>query len=152
MTHFRDGERTACGRSVANTVIMSWTEAWRAVSCRACLRKKPEETHLLVRKAAMAQVPSLLKKEELQVKYTAEDVKRLMPEAEIYNMVHLIVIVCGEKPGNRIEADLAFALLDTRRQLEIAQVGLKGIISGSNDVATQYAAEQTLAAIEGVTK
>lgn len=77
-----------------------------------------------------------------QMTFTKEDIERLVPEAKLEKLVELIVIVCGEEPGDRIEADLAHALLTTRRQLEIAREALEWIATykpGDNGLTTKDA-------------
>jgi hypothetical protein len=98
------------------------------------------------------------------MRYSIEDVKRLVPEATHFN--HAGYGLEFKLPGVWLEAStgLGKTLLDTRRQLEIARDALSGIeiffdADGEGPdtwenlaVKMQEVARETLAAIEGVTK
>jgi hypothetical protein len=85
--------------------------------------------------------------------YSIEDLKRLVPEAneheEMCGFVRFLV-----RDGGYLFSDSGpgKALLDTRRQLEIAREGLEKMTTGVACGDIDELARETLAAIEGVTK
>lgn len=91
------------------------------------------------------------------MKYTIEDVKRLVPEATLIEEVSIgRVSICIGNTGLWSHSEPGKLLLDTRRQLEIAREGLERLSGDGKQfpdtTANERLARETLAAIEGVTK